>query len=232
MSTSPNFNEFAESIGLAFHDLDLLKRAFTHRSYINEHRGSNLAHNERLEFLGDAVLELSVTEFLFSKYPEKPEGELTAIRAAMVNTIAISKAAELRGMGEYLLLSKGEAKDTGRGRQYILANTFEAVIGAIFLDQGYDTANKFIAESLFSMSDEIVATKSWQDAKSAFQEQAQEHESITPTYETLREEGPDHDKIFTVGVFLNDEKVAEGNGPSKQDAQQAAAEKALEKKGW
>jgi len=189
-------------------------------------------HNERLEFLGDAVLELAVTRFLFDTFPEKPEGELTAYRAALVNTITISDAALQLGANECLRLSRGEAKDEGRARQYILANTFEAIIGAIYLDQGYEAAKTFIAEHIFPRIDEVVEKRLWQDNKSHFQEKAQERVSITPSYQALSEEGPDHDKIFTVGVYLRDEKVAEGQGRSKQEAEQAAAAAALEVKGW
>jgi ribonuclease-3 len=173
-----------------------------------------------------------VTDFLFAKYPEKPEGELTAIRAALVNTVSLAAASERLGVNDYLLMSKGEAKDVGRARQYILANAFEACIGAIYMDQGYDAAKEFIASRLFDKTDEIVRKRLWQDAKSRFQELAQEHASITPTYETLSQVGPDHDRVFTVGVFLRQEKVAEGSGRSKQEAEQQAAEKAVEAKGW
>lgn len=224
--------DFAQSIGFEFNDITLLERAFTHRSFVNENRTGGLKHNERLEFLGDAVLELVVTEYLFAKYPNKPEGELTAVRSALVNTISISEAATELGMNDYLRLSRGEAKDEGRARQYILANTFEAVIGAIFLDQGYSNARVFIGKALFAKTDEIVNEKLWQDPKSGFQEAAQEQVGITPTYKTLSAIGPDHDKEFTVGVFLGEEKVAEGGGKSKQEAQQEAAKHAWAKKGW
>lgn len=227
-----DFAEFEDKIEYVFKNKDLIKRAFTHRSYINEVRQAGLKHNERLEFLGDAVLELVITEFLFEKYPNKPEGELTAVRAALVNTTSISGAASDLEMNDFLLLSKGEAKDTGRARQFILANTFEAVIGAIYLDGGYDPAQVFIEKSLFKKADEIVNKRLWQDPKSRFQEMAQEQQSITPTYNTLEEEGPDHDKHFTVGVFLGENLIAKGEGKSKQEAEQEAARKALEEKGW
>ncbi|MFC1720926.1 ribonuclease III [Patescibacteria group bacterium] len=226
------FEEFADKIGVKFNNIDFLQQAFTHRSYINENPGVKTGHNERLEFLGDAVLELVVTDFLYEKYPDKPEGELTAYRAALVNTISISRAATELGANEYLLLSKGEAKDTGKARQYILANTFEAIIGAVYVDQGYDAAQKFIENSLFHYIDEVIENRLWQDAKSYFQEQAQEHVSITPAYQVLEEVGPDHDKQFTVGIFLKDEQIAKGQGRSKQDAEQAAAKAGLEAKGW
>lgn len=219
-------------LGVTFTHKDILKSAITHRSYLNEHREATWDHNERLEFLGDAVLELVITDFLFKKYPDKPEGELTAVRAALVNTTSLSAASEKLGVNEFLLMSKGEAKDVGRARQYILANTFESCVGAIYVDQGYDHAADFIGRNLFAKTEEIVTKRLWQDPKSRFQELAQEHESVTPTYETVGQEGPDHDRIFTVGVFLRKEKVAVGTGRSKQEAEQAAAEKAIEVKGW
>jgi len=227
-----DFAKLESIVGVSFTDKNHLLTAVTHRSYLNEHRGATQDHNERYEFLGDAVLELVVTDFLFRKYPDKPEGELTAVRAALVNTISLADASTRLELGDFLLLSKGEAKDTGRARQYILANTFEAVIGAIYLDQGYDKAKEFIAAQLFAGTEEIVEKRLWQDAKSRFQERAQDNTSITPSYETLSQTGPDHDRVFTVGVFLKDEKVAEGQGQSKQEAEQAAAERALEAKGW
>lgn len=217
---------------VSFLDKRILLSAITHRSYLNEHREADWDHNERLEFLGDAVLELIVTDFLFAKYPEKPEGELTAIRAALVNTVSLSSAAEKLGVNDFLLMSKGEAKDVGRARQYILANVFEACIGAIYMDQGYEAAKTFIAGRLFGLTDDIVHQRSWQDAKSRFQELSQENVSITPTYETIGQSGPDHDRVFTVGVFLRQERVAEGSGRSKQEAEQQAALKAIEAKGW
>lgn len=227
-----DFSLFEKSAGAAFRDKLLLKQAFTHRSYINEHRGEHLEHNERLEFLGDAVLELVVTEYLFEKYPDKPEGELTAYRAALVNTNTLSDVAGKLGMNDFLLLSRGEAKDTGKARQYILANTFEAFVGALYLDQGYDGAKEFIMRTIFPLIDTIVSERLWQDSKSFFQEKAQEEVSITPEYRVLKEEGPDHDRHFTVGVFLQNERVAEGEGKSKQEAEQHAAAAALRAKEW
>jgi ribonuclease III len=228
----PDFTKFEKKIGIHFNDPSLLEQAFTHRSYINENRTMRNAHNERLEFLGDAVLELVITNYLFHEFPDKPEGDLTSFRSAVVNTSSISTAGGELGMNDFLLLSRGERKDEGRARQYILANTFEAVIGAIYLDQGYDTARDFIGTNLFHRVHDIVEKELWQDAKSRFQELAQEKTSITPTYETLTEDGPDHDKSFTVGVFLNEEKVSEGTGKSKQEAEQEAAQKGLDAKGW
>jgi ribonuclease III len=229
---APDLDRLQSIIGLSFTDQLHLLTAITHRSYLNEHREATHDHNERYEFLGDAVLELVVTDHLFSKYPDKPEGELTAIRAALVNTVSLSETSTRLGINEFLLLSKGEAKDTGRARQYILANAFEAIVGAIYLDHGYEEAKKFIARELFGRTDEIVSKRLWQDPKSRFQELAQEHVNITPSYQTLSQEGPDHDRLFTIGVFLGSEKVAEGKGQAKQEAEQEAALKALEIKGW
>jgi ribonuclease-3 len=221
-----------EILGVTFTDKQLLLSAITHRSYLNEHREAVHDHNERLEFLGDAVLELVVTHFLFKKYPDKPEGDLTAIRAALVNTVSLSAASEALGVNQYLLMSKGEAKDEGRARQYILANAFEAFIGAIYLDQGYDEAQNFIATQLFPKTEEIVRKRLWQDAKSRFQELAQEHNSVTPTYELIDQNGPDHDRVFTIGVYLKRDKIAEGKGRSKQEAEQEAAQNAITAKEW
>lgn len=234
MTKAFEFEQLAEHIGVSFKDISLLRMACTHRSYLNENRGSGLEHNERLEFLGDAVLELIVTSFLFRKYPRKAEGELTAYRSAIVNTVSLSKVANHLGLNEYMLLSKGESKDIGRARAIILANAVEAVIGAIYMDQGYDAAANFISEHILNVIDidEIVEKKLWLDAKSRFQEKAQEKNGVTPTYRTLKEVGPDHDKEFTLGVFLGDTMVASGMGASKQEAEQKAAEKALEAKGW
>jgi ribonuclease-3 len=225
-------NKFEEIIGITFKDKNLLKQAFTHRSYLNENRNLTLSHNERLEFLGDAVLELSVTKYLYDQFPTKPEGDLTALRSALVNAITLSEVATNIHVNDFLLLSKGEAKDTGRARQYILANTFEAIIGAIYIDQGFEMANEFISKFVLTLTDEIVRTGTWIDAKSSFQEKAQERAGITPSYKKLKDTGPDHDKHFTVGVYLDDVLIAEGTGKSKQDAEQEAARKGLEKKGW
>lgn len=226
------FSEFEELIGISFSNKELLQRAFTHRSFLNENKDRNLKHNERLEFLGDAVLELVVTHFLFEAYPDKPEGELTAVRAALVNTQTLAQTAGKIGMNDFLLLSRGESKDVGRARQFILANTFEAVVGALYLDQGYDVVDSFLRKHICPLAEDIVEQRLWQDAKSRFQESAQERVSITPIYTVLNEDGPDHDKHFTVGVFLEDECVAEGSGHSKQEAEQVAAEKAIQVKGW
>ncbi len=229
-----DFESMAEHIGVSFNDISLLRMACTHRSYLNENRGSGMEHNERLEFLGDAVLELVVTSFLFRKYPKKAEGELTAFRSAIVNAVSLARVAERMNLNEYMLFSKGEAKDVGRARSVLLANAVEAVIGAVYMDQGYSIAANFISEHILNVIDieEIVKKKLWLDAKSRFQEKAQEKVGVTPSYKTLKEVGPDHDKQFTLGVFLGDVQVATGSGPSKQEAEQKAAEKALEVKKW
>ncbi len=227
-----DFSKFEDKLGIYFKNKGLLQTAFTHRSYLNENRRNVLEHNERLEFLGDAVLELISTHFLFSRYPEKPEGELTAFRSALVNAVTLSEVASKMGMNEFLLLSRGEAKDTGRARQIILANTMEAFIGALFLDQGYGAAEMFIKKHILVLLDDIIAQKSWLDAKSFFQEKAQEIDGITPTYEVQKETGPDHDKHFTVAVSIGRERVAVGEGKSKQEAEQKAAEAALKAKNW
>ncbi|KND51687.1 MAG: ribonuclease III [Parcubacteria bacterium C7867-001] len=227
----PDFKAFGESIGVSFANLELLIEALTHRSYINEHKSAK-SHNERLEFLGDAVLELATTRFLFDKYPEKPEGELTAYRAALVNTFSIADAADALGVNDMLLLSKGEKKDTGRARKIILANAFEAIVGAIYLDQGYEAAEAFIAKNLYAKIEDVIKAKSYQDAKSRFQEASQDKKGITPHYKTMGEVGPDHDKHFTVGVYLGADEIARGEGKSKQEAEQSAAQNALDKTGW
>ena len=221
----------AKQLGLTFKNLELLEEALTHRSYLNEHKSAK-AHNERLEFLGDAVLELSATHFLFTKFEDKPEGDLTAYRAALVNTVSLAETAESLGINDMIRLSKGEKRDTGRARQIILANAFEAVLGALYLDQGYEAVDEFLKKHLFPKIDAVIEKRAWQDAKSRFQEMAQEHEGVTPTYQTLKEEGPDHDRHFTVGVFMGAKEVARGVGKSKQEAEQEAAKAALDKTGW
>lgn len=223
---------FEKKLGITFKDPTLLKQAFTHRSYLNEHRGETQGHNERLEFLGDAVLELVSTHFLYNKFPNKPEGDLTAYRAALVNAVTCADVATAINMNDYLLLSKGEAKDNGRARGVLLANAFEALVGALYLDQGYEAASSFIHAHLLPKIDEIVKNRLWQDAKSALQEKAQDIEGVTPSYAVVRETGPDHDKQFIVGVYLRDALLAQGMGKSKQEAEQDAAKNALEEKGW
>jgi ribonuclease III len=226
-----DFNAHAERLGVSYNNLDFLIEALTHRSYLNENKAAG-AHNERLEFLGDAVLELATTHFLFTKFPNKPEGDLTAYRAALVNTVSLAETAKTLGLNDMLLLSKGEAKDIGRARDIILANAFEAVLGSIYLDQGYEAAEAFVARTLYPKIDSIIEKRAYQDAKSRFQEAAQEKKSITPSYKTISEVGPDHDRVFTVAAFLHTEEVARGSGKAKQEAEQAAAQAALDKTGW
>jgi ribonuclease-3 len=227
-----DFKTFEEAAGISFNDLGLLRQAFTHRSYLNEHRGEATGHNERLEFLGDAVLELVSTHFLYIKYPDKNEGDLTAYRAALVNATTCAEVATELGMNDYLLLSRGEAKDTGRARGVLLANAFEALIGAIYIDQGYDAARAFLHAHLLPKIDEIVKKRLWQDAKSTLQEKSQEAHGVTPSYAVIEETGPDHDKQFIVGVYLSEKLIAKGSGKSKQEAEQSAARAAIEERGW
>ncbi len=227
-----DFSPLESQLGINFDDKTLLQQAFIHRSYINEHAGSGLSHNERLEFLGDAVMELIVTDYLYQTYTNKPEGELTAYRASLVNTITISDTARENGFDEFLMLSKGEARDTGKARSYILANTYEAFIGAVYLDQGYDTAKQFVHMTLIPKLENIIRDGLWRDAKSYVQEMSQEHESVTPSYKVLNEVGPDHDKVFTVGIYFGKNLIAEGKGSSKQEAETDAARNALKARGW
>jgi ribonuclease-3 len=227
-----DFSTFEKNLGLKFKNKDLLTQAFVHRSYLNENPDFNLSQNERLEFLGDAVLELIVTEELYKKYPEKSEGDLTNWRAALVNAKMLTSVAEELGFNDFLLLSKGETKELGKARQYILANTFEALIGSIYLDSGYEPAEKFIKKYLIKNLSDIIKNGSYKDAKSHFQELAQDKVGITPVYKVIKEWGPDHQKNFTVGVFLAEELVAEGEGSSKQEAEEQAAKTGLEVKAW
>jgi ribonuclease III len=218
-------------IGYTFKNKDFLLKALTHRSYLNENTDWHLDHNERLEFLGDAVLELVVTEHLYNNYPN-PEGEMTNWRAALVNANMLAKISLDFGLNDYMLLSRGEAKDTGRARQYILANAVESVIGAIYEDAGYEPAKDFITKFVLNHLPEILDKKLYRDAKSLLQEEAQDRVGITPTYQVLEEWGPDHARNFKVGIFLGKEMIGEGVGLSKQDAQQNAAEAGLKNKGW
>lgn len=219
---------FEERAGVVFKNPALLETAFTHRSYLNEAHVPSREHNERLEFLGDAVLELAVTDYLFRAYPAHAEGDLTSYRASLVNAVTLSAIAEDLGMNECLLLSKGEARDTGRARSTILANTFEAVVGALYLDQGYAAASDFVTRHVAPRIGDVLANGAWRDAKSTFQEFAQEKYGVTPTYATVSAEGPDHDKHFVVSVSVGDVVVAEGEGKSKQEAEQDAAQRALD----
>jgi len=232
MSESPDFGPLEERLGHVFRDHTLLLQALTHRSYLNEHTEYKHDHNERLEFLGDAVLELIVTEHLYKQYPN-PEGDLTNWRAALVNAKTLAEIGRDLNFESFLLLSKGEAKDKdSKARTYILANAMEAIIGAVYLDGGRSAAEKFIQDHILSILPRILELKLYIDSKSKFQETSQDMLGITPTYKVLEEAGPDHQKEFTVGVFLNKDMVAVGRGTSKQEAQVAAAEAALEAKGW
>ncbi|MEO5628018.1 MAG: ribonuclease III [Candidatus Saccharimonadales bacterium] len=229
MQDSNSYQAFAqETLGVTFNDIQLLITAFTHRSYVNEHKKTAQVHNERLEFLGDAVLELVVTQFLYGNFSE-PEGILTNWRSSLVRTESIGEAAKRSGFEPFLRLSRGEKRGTDRARDQILANSYEAVLGAIYLDQGYDAAKKFIENSLLITFEDILKTGSWMDPKSSLQEQAQSRENRTPVYKVLSEEGPDHDKVFTVGVFIDGTLRGKGTGPSKQAGQQSAATEALAK---
>lgn len=221
-----------KTINVTFKNEDLLRQAVVHRSYLNEHPDFTLDHNERLEFLGDAVLELVVTEHLYDKY-ENPEGELTNWRAALVNANMLADVGKIINLESCLYLSKGEQKDKGsKARQYIVANAVEALIGAIHLDQGYKKAEQFVNEFIITRLPHILENKLYLDPKSRFQEEGQARVNITPSYRVHKETGPDHKKHFVIGVYLGDELVAEGEGSSKQEAQTDAAEKAMEKKGW
>ena len=226
-----NLEDLELNLKTKFNNKDLLTQALTHRSYLNENPNFHLDHNERLEFLGDAVLELVVTEYLYKNYTN-PEGELTAWRASLVNSKMLAIVGAELGINDHLLLSKGESKDEGRARQYIITNAMEAIIGAIYLDKGYEDASVFIHNFILPKLGDIIEKELHKDAKSLFQELAQEKTGITPTYKVLKESGPDHDRSFIVGVFLSDEKYGEGEGMSKQEAQQAAAGSALKNKGW
>jgi ribonuclease III len=226
-------DSFCKKNGLVFRNKSLLEQAFVHRSYINENPRTGKSHNERLEFLGDAVLELVSTEYLYRKYPHAPEGELTSYRSALVNAQIVGEVGMALGMNEYLFLSKGEARDIGtRARHIILANTYEAVVGAIYLDQGYAIACEFIERTLLPYTEEIVSKKLWRDAKSWVQEKCQEIYQMTPIYRLLESVGPDHDKEFIMAIYFGENEVAKGQGKSKQDAEQVAARNALEKEGW
>lgn len=230
--TDKSFANLEQTIGVTFTDKNMIVQALVHRSFLNENRNFPLPHNERLEFLGDAVLELVVTEFLFDRYLN-PEGELTNWRAALVNGKMCATVARELGIEQYLFLSHGEQKDTNtKARDYILANAIEAIIGAIYIDQGWEMAKQFILRWIVTKLPEVLELGLWMDPKSRFQEAAQEMVGVTPTYKVLGEEGPDHAKEFIVGVYLDKAEIAHGSGGSKQEAQVDAAEKALKIKGW
>lgn len=222
------YQDFARDVlGFEFENIQLLITALTHRSYVNEHKKSVSEHNERLEFLGDAVLELVVTDYLFRNFSES-EGILTSWRASLVRTESIGAAGEKLGYEKLIRMSRGEKQGSDRARQQIMANSFEAVIGAIYLERGYEDAEKFVNKHIISKLDDILASGSWRDAKSHLQEVAQRFDGHTPQYRVLNEVGPDHDKLFTLGVFVNNRLMGQGEGPSKQIAQQNAAKAALE----
>lgn len=227
-----NYKSLEEKTGISFKNTELLMRAFIHKSFINENREKNLRHNERLEFLGDAVLELATTHHLFAKYPDEDEGKMTAFRSALVKGKHLAEVAEELELGQYLYLSKGEEKSGGREKKYILANLMEAYIGAIYLEHGYDTAEKFIEKFILYKLEDIVEKGLHIDAKSRFQETCQEREDHTPYYEVIKEEGPDHNKSFTMGAYIKGELIAAGTGSSKQKAEENAAQNALKEKGW
>lgn len=228
-----DLNKLQERIGVDFNNPDLLKQSLVHRSYLNEHHDFNLGHNERLEFLGDAVLEIIVTKYLFDNYPDQPEGELTNWRASLVNSKMLSRIADELKVEDNLFLSKGEARDkNSKARQFIMADAVEALIGAIYLDQGNEAAEKFVHKFVLSKLDEILDKELYQDPKSKFQEKAQEKYGITPHYKVISESGPDHNKVFEMGLYLGDEFVAKSRGSSKQEAQVEAAKKGIKKKGW
>ncbi|MFH1584519.1 MAG: ribonuclease III [Patescibacteria group bacterium] len=225
-------SQLEDSLGISFRNKDLLQQAFVHRSYLNEHPDFELPHNERLEFLGDAVLELIVTEDLYRSYPKEPEGVLTSWRAALVNAKMLAQVAGELGFGDYLLLSRGEGKGEGKGKDYMLANTMEAFIGAFFLDRKLKACEKFIGEHILSKLPLVLEQKLFMDGKSRFQELSQEKLGITPTYKVLKEWGPDHAKHFQIGVHLEEKLVAKGEGSSKQEGEESAARNAIQAKGW
>ncbi len=218
-----------ESLGVSFKNKRLIEQALTHRSYLNENPNKSLISNERLEFLGDSILSLIVSNYLYKKYPHSPEGDLTNFRSSLVKTKTLAIIAQKLKLGTFLLLSKGEEDGGGRENQGILADTFESITGAIFLDKGIKVTTKFISTHLFPILAEIIETKAFRDYKSLFQENVQAKEKSAPTYKVLEEIGPDHDRIFVVGVYIGKQNVGEGKGRSKQEAEQEAAKYALEK---
>ena len=223
-----NLDNLAKELDLSFKNKELFRNAFVHRSYLNEHPDEKLPNNERLEFLGDSVLSFIVSQHLYETYPDHPEGDLTNFRASLVNAKALSQVAKNLHLGEYLLLSKGEEASGGRTRQYLLANTFEALLGAIYLDNGVAVARKIVSEFVIPHLTSIIEGKLYKDFKSLLQEHSQEETGATPIYKVIEETGPDHAKTFTMGVFLLEKLLAKGVGQSKQEAEQQAAQKALE----
>jgi len=227
-----NLAKLQKTIGIDFKSLDMLRNALVHRSYLNEHKSFSIDHNERLEFLGDAVLELVVTDYLFRNFSEA-EGVLTNWRSSLVNGERLASIAEDLGMYDFMYLSKGESQDTNKkARQYILANAFEALVGSIYLDRGYEVASKFITDNLIIHLSKIIEDKTYIDSKSLFQEKAQEKAGVTPHYRVLSESGPDHNKKFVIGVYIDKKLIAKGEGYSKQEAQTQAADAALKIKKW
>ena len=220
---------FEKTLGVKFKDKELLIEALTHRSYLNENPKAGSGHNERLEYLGDAVLELMVSEELFAKFPREAEGRLTVLRAALVNYQILARVAEAVGLQDFIRMSRGERKDTGRAREVILANAIEAVIGALYLDQGFAKTEAFVKKFVMVNLDEVLKTGSYKDAKSELQEVVQEKFHVTPTYRVMGESGPAHKRIFTMGVYFGDKFIAQGEGPSKQDAEVEAAKNALKR---
>jgi len=227
-----DFSKLEKQLKVDFKNKNILTQAFCHRSFLNENPDCGLENNERLEFLGDAVLELVITEYLYASFPQKSEGELTNWRAALVNAKILAEIAKNIGFNDFILLSRGETKEEGKARQYILANTFEAFVGALYLDLGYEICQDFITKHLIKELPEIIKSGLYKDAKSSFQEEAQEVKGITPIYKVLEEWGPDHAKNFTIGVYLEEELIARGEGSSKQEAELAAAKEALKTKHW
>lgn len=225
--------EFLKNIGIKYNNIEIYEQAFVHRSFINENPNFHLGHNERLEFLGDSVLELIVTDYLYNKYPKHNEGELTSYRSALVNTNSLGKVAGDLGFNDYLKLSKGESKDkNSRARLSILADTYEALLGAMYLDNGYLSCGEFVLQTLLPNTDEIVRDGLYKDPKSFVQEMAQEKLQVTPIYKVLEESGPDHNKVFKIGIYFGEKLVAEGKGNSKQLAEADAAKNALTIKKW
>jgi ribonuclease-3 len=224
-----DLKELTKQLNVEFKDIKFLKTALTHRSYLNEVKEDGLEHNERLEFLGDAVLELIISEYLYSQFPDKPEGDLTSFRAATVRTESLANVSKSLGVGQFLIMSKGEEATGGREKDYLLANAFEAILGAIYLDQGYEVAKTFVAERLIPQIKNIVKYRLDIDSKTKFQEQAQSTFKRTPIYKVVGSDGPDHDKTFTMAVYIDNEEFGRGTGHSKQKAEEMAAEKGLEK---
>lgn len=224
-----NYENLEKNLGIKFSNINLIDTALTHRSYLNEHREEGLQNNERLEFLGDAVLELIISAYIFNNYMEKPEGELTNIRAAVVRTESLAEESRKLGLGEFLKMSKGEEDSGGRDKDYLLANTFEAVLGAIYQDQGFEVCKEYLGRTILKKVSNIVENNLFIDPKTQAQEIIQAQFKVTPLYEVVKEEGPDHDKKFTVALRINNKEIAQGTGSSKQKAEEDAAKASIEK---